>query len=58
MQKFTVRYQDGSGHWVDVFPGLTGEYTWALKVSTSVWCRDGQTITPEIMRIYKVAKTR
>lgn len=56
MEKFTVRYQDSFGHWADVFPGLTGDYAWALQVSTSTLLRDGQTITPEIMRIYKLGE--
>lgn len=50
---FTVRYQD-RGEWVDVFPGLTGGYDWAAKVAASTWNRDGKTVTPDMMRIYKL----
>lgn len=55
MERFTVRYQDGSV-WVDVFPDLCGGYDWALHVSTSTWTRDGRLVTPEMMRIYKLDK--
>lgn len=52
---FTVRFRDQEqGEWIDVFPGLTGNYEWAQKVATTTWNRDGQTVTPDMMRIYKL----
>lgn len=51
---FSVRYRDDRGEWVDVFPGLTGSYEWAQRVAGSTWERDGVTVTPDMMRIYKL----
>ncbi len=56
MKKFTARYKDGEGAWIDVFPGLTGDYEWARKVAESTWNRNGQTIPPEMMRVYEVCE--
>jgi len=51
---FAVHYHDQeNGEWDEVFPELNGDYEWAQKVAGSVWNRDGLTVTPEMMRIYK-----
>lgn len=53
MDKFTVKYRDCCG-WEEVFPSLTGDYEWAQKVKACTWNRNGETITPQMMRIFKV----
>jgi len=51
---FTVHYCDReNGEWDEVFPGLTGNYEWAQKVAEGIWNRDGLTVIPEMMKIYK-----
>lgn len=56
MDKFTVLYTLDGMAFESVFPGLTGNYEWASKVASSTWNRDGKTITPEMMRIYKIER--
>lgn len=52
MESFAVKYEY-DGRWQDVFPGLTGDYSWAARVAASTWNRNGYTVTPEMMRIVK-----
>lgn len=47
---FTARYQE-NGEWLDVFPGLTGDYDWAFRVASSTWNRNGVLVTPDMMRV-------
>lgn len=55
-KKFAVLYSHDGLVFESVFPGLTGDYAWALKVAYSTWTRDGKTITPEMMRIYELER--
>jgi len=51
MKRFRVKYKNPQGEWVDLLPGLTGDYDWAQKVTFSRWTRDGLPVGE--MRIYE-----
>lgn len=53
-KSFTVKFRlNDFDPWEEVFPGLTGDYEWAEKVSKAEWNRNGSTVLPAMMRIYE-----
>ena len=59
MEKFTVRFcqtdpETGAVKWEELFPGLTGDFDWAKQVSESEWQRNGETVTPCMMRVVRI----
>lgn len=53
--RFTVRFKNPCGELVDVYPGLTGSYSWANNVTSLKVSREGRTLHKKEMRIYKVS---
>lgn len=52
---FAVRFEESPGQFVDLFPGLTGSYLWASRIAAGSWNRNGVSISPSQLRVYKVA---